>query len=137
MTENHLQNPFVIQCSKCDAILGDSFALLDFKHNFLILHTVSQNASKDVTKNVSKKSFDVDCTYTHIICKCKQNVGKYYYTVNKECNGFVDKFCLNRAFLKSYTLGNVQDKTMNLVDLCEEVEKLQRFCVYLHKKIDK
>lgn len=138
MTENRLQNPFVIQCDQCSAILGDSFALLNFKHNFLILNNVSDAVIIDKNKKMSNNGFDSDCTHCELVCKCKQIIGKFYYTVNKECGSFVDKYCLNRAACKSYTLGNVEGgKEIGLTDLCDEVEKLQRFCVYLHKKLEK
>ncbi|KAM0686826.1 hypothetical protein COBT_001945 [Conglomerata obtusa] len=137
MTLENLHNPFIVQCKSCNIIISDSFALVDYKHNHLIFTTINNDVTTKKLRHTSKKNFDIHCSYSDVHCKCEKNIGKFYYTVNRECSTFVGRYCVNREEVKSYVLGSVVNgKEMGISDLCEEVEKLQRFCVYLHKKIN-
>lgn len=133
-----LQNPFVIQCKDCRRILADSFSLIAFKNNYLILSNVSSSVYTNEKKVESTTSYDAKCHYLLIYCECSKAVGKKYITVNEAMKDCIDKYCVNREFVYSFLLGAETPKQeITLSALAEEVTKLQRFCITLYKRIQK
>lgn len=132
-----LQNPFVIQCKQCQIIIADSFSLLDFKNSYLIFSSISSNTKVLNRKYTSDKIIDKDCTYFEISCGCGIIVGRKYITVTKKFEDFVDRFCFLKDLIDSYMLGAVEGKAeVSLIEVCDEVERLKRFCVYLYKRLE-
>lgn len=138
MSENILQNPFVIQCKDCSLIVGDSFSLLDFKKNHLIFSTLSINTILQNEEKESTNTFDYKCQYKEVKCKCGNIIGTKYSTVNDNIKDLFNKHCIDRSKVFSYQLGcNVEVAEQSLSSLAEEVSKLQKLFVYLHNKVEK
>ncbi|KAG0438863.1 Kinetochore protein mis18 [Dictyocoela muelleri] len=132
-----LQNPFVIQCSICKQIIGDSFALLDFKNKKLVLHSISSYTSISKTKEESTSGTDNGCTFLKIYCSCNAEVGKKYITTNEGNKSFLGKFCIEINKIIVYRLGtSVNDKIPTLSEFSEEILKLQRFCSYIYDRVE-
>lgn len=137
MTED-LQNPFVIQCKDCRRILGDSFSLISFKENCLVLSTVSSSVYTKEKKIESTQPFDLKCHYVLVYCKCSKIVGRKYLTVNETMKDCIERYCIDRNFVSSFMLGcEAVPGEISLSGLAEEVSKVQRFCVTLYKKLQK
>lgn len=137
MTEE-LQNPFVIQCKDCRRILGDSFSLVSFKENSLVLSAVSSSVYTKDKKIESTQPFDLKCQYVLVCCKCSKVVGRKYLTVNDTMKDCIGRFCLDRSFVSSFMLGcEAVPEDITLSGLAEEVAKIQKFCVTLYKKLQK
>lgn len=133
-----LQNPFVIQCRECRRILGDSFSLVAFQQNCLVLSSVSSSVITKECKIESTEPHDLKCHYVVACCKCSKPVGKKYLTVNDAMKECIGRYCISREAVTSYMLGTESaPEDVSLSTLAEEVSKLQRFCVSLYKKLQR
>lgn len=138
MTQEHSQNPFIIFCKHCRHILADSFSLLDYKNDYLLFSSISSSTKLKSKKITSDQLNDKDCTFVEIECSCGSVCGRKYITVTKKWAGFVERFCFAKESVGSYMLGMGHEaREVSLSEVSEEVEKLKRFCVYLHKRIEK
>ncbi|TBT97346.1 kinetochore protein Mis18 [Hamiltosporidium tvaerminnensis] len=131
------QNPFVIQCKSCKTILGDSFTLLNYKNNTLIFSTLATTTNILPTNIVSNNTLDKDCTYNIIQCSlCNSFIGKKYIVVNFIYKEYLNRYCIEKDKIYSYQLGCEKPiDEIGVSELSEEISKLQKFCVYLFKKI--
>ncbi|KAF7682603.1 Kinetochore protein mis18 [Astathelohania contejeani] len=130
--------PFVIQCTECNQVLADSFSLLNFRNNTLIMGAVSSHCRISKTKHKGKDVIDTDCTFNMLSCSCGHSVGRRYITVNLALSDYVGRYCIERSSVKSYALGaSSETEGLGLVEVCDEILKLQRFCVYLYNKMKK
>lgn len=137
MPDDALQNPFVIQCRACSTVLADSFALKNYRNNALVVSAVSSSAIEDQKKVLSKDAADADCWFYPIRCRCSAVVGKKYITVNAACNGHAGMYCIDQQHVYTYALGTTAVRTdLTLSEVAEEIDKLQRFCVYLYRRIE-
>ncbi|EOB11328.1 hypothetical protein NBO_1288g0005 [Nosema bombycis CQ1] len=127
-----LRNPFVLQCKSCNSIVCDSFSLLDYKNSSLIFNSIASTVTLD-----SSKHTDSDTVYSFIRCKCSNTIGKRYYTTNADMNGYSGMYFISKESVFSYMLGgNSEFKSVTLYEIAEDVEKLQKLCLFLYKKIN-
>lgn len=132
MTQQILRNPFVVQCKACNSTICDSFSLLDYRNDLLIFSSAASTVTIDPSKHT-----DADTVYSIIRCRCSNMVGRRYYTTNVEMNGYSGMYFINKESVYSYMLGgNIGCKNVTLYDVAEDVEKLQKLCLYLYKKIN-
>ncbi|EPR78744.1 hypothetical protein SLOPH_1859 [Spraguea lophii 42_110] len=133
-----LHNPFVIQCESCKLIIGESFALIDYRNNKLILEYVSSNIS-EITNNKIK-------------CKCGKIVGNVETIIQSDENKNNSKisksiteiteqgkklYYIEKNNVTTFVLGYTDTNLMGISELSEEVYKLQKFCTMLYEKINK
>ncbi|KCZ80498.1 hypothetical protein H312_02096 [Anncaliia algerae PRA339] len=138
MSENTLQNPFVVQCKNCLRIVADSFSLLNFKKEILLFSSISENIHLNDKEKDSDEPYDYKCKYLDLECLCSNVIGRKYLSVNENIQEMMLKFCIYKKCVISYQLGsNIEIKEHTLSSLAEEVSKLQKFCVYLHNKLEK
>lgn len=129
------QNPFVIQCSYCKQVVADSFSLLDFRANKLVLHSVSSYTSLSKTKIAG--GTDGRCIFYNVLCNCGAEIGKKYIATDEEAQVFLGKYCLEGDKVIVYRLGvAVDNKIPTLSEFVEEVLKLQRFCSYIYQRVE-
>ena len=129
-----LKNPFTVNCKSCNLPLTDSFSLLTYKKSNLIFTNLSSIPIIEKKKNVEN-----ECIFNFIKCKCHLIVGKKFITTTVEMNGFSGMYFIDRDSVYTYMLGgnvNESDNNVPLSDLYDEIDKIQRLCLYLYKKID-
>ncbi|KAK6089367.1 hypothetical protein P3W45_001690 [Vairimorpha bombi] len=129
-----LKNPFTVNCKSCNLPLTDSFTLLDYKNNYLIHSSVSSTPIVD-----KKKNSEDDNVYHIVKCRCHLVIGRKYVSTSADFNGYSGMFFINKEYVYTYSLGvRANDGVTNvcLTDLCEDIDKIQRLCLYLYKKID-
>jgi hypothetical protein len=137
MAQEELRNPFVMQCKACNTVVGDSFSLKDFKHGMLVLSTVSSTTIVEDKKILSDGAFDSNCWFCTIKCRCQKAIGRKYVTVNVACGGFAGTYCIDQDSVYTYALGTASTpREFTLAEAADEIERLQRFCVYLYKRIE-
>lgn len=135
MTDENLQNPFVLQCQNCNTIIADSFALVDYKDNKYFVGTMYSTLPGK--KKTSTDDFDFECTYQTVLCKCSFIVGKKYLTVNEGLSRYAGKYAIDVDKVSCYGLGSTEIENVTMGEVVNEIRRLQRMCVFLYKRQDK
>lgn len=144
--------PFTLQC-KCLRILSDSFSTLTYSNNRFVCTSVNtcsvyesnnnlrdlkdennieNNLKENIKENKTKLKVNLN-PLPKVLCVCGETVGTFYD----------NQYHIDSASVSVYTLGcseNMSDKNdennvMTHNELCEEVDKLKRFCVWLSGKV--
>lgn len=129
-----LKNPFTVNCKNCNLPITDSFSLLSYKNQSLIFSKLSS-----IPVIEKKKNYENDCVFNFIKCKCHLVIGKKFLTASVEMNGFSGMYFIDRCNVFTYLLGGNNDENNEIVpltDLYDEIDKIQRLCLYLYKKVD-
>lgn len=134
MNDENLQNPFVIQCNNCNAIIADSFSLLDYKDDKYFFTNI--NIGDLGEKKTSTNEYDNECTYQIARCSCSFVVGKKYLTVNENLGGLAGKYSVDVNKVSCYGLGNAVSDNITMTEIIHEIRRLQRMCVYLYRRQD-
>ncbi|EQB61222.1 hypothetical protein NAPIS_ORF01203 [Vairimorpha apis BRL 01] len=116
------------------------------KNNSISNHNINQPTPNQPISNnkllknpFTKKNVENECIFNFIKCKCHLIVGKKFITTTVEMNGFSGMYFIDRDSVYTYMLGgnvNESDNNVPLSDLYDEIDKIQRLCLYLYKKID-
>ncbi|WUR04278.1 putative kinetochore-like protein [Vairimorpha necatrix] len=134
MCAKMMKNPFTVNCRGCNLPLTDSFSLLEYKNKFLIHSSISTNLVID-----KKKINEGDSAYMVMKCKCHMVVGRRFISTSVEYNGYSGMYFINKEDVFTYNLGAGVVEGANLTsmsDICEDIDKIQKLCLYLYKKID-
>ncbi|EEQ81942.1 hypothetical protein NCER_101434 [Vairimorpha ceranae BRL01] len=129
-----LKNPFTVNCKNCNLPLADSFSLLNYKNRFLIHSSVSTTVIID-----KKKITEEDSIYYLMKCRCHLVVGRKYISTSVDLNGYSGMYFFNKDDVYTYLLGGGVSDSINSIclnDLCDDIDKIQKLCLYLYKKID-
>jgi len=132
MPEDTLQNPFVLQCKKCNQVLTDSFTLQTIVYGHFV-HTFS--ALSPPAEPVPGADEFVDCLVSPLVCACGCAVGKMINSANEDWNGCAGMFAFDKNEVAMYTLGQATPQETSIFQLVEDVEKLKSIVAKMYKKV--
>merc|ERR1711890_141486 len=135
MGMQQLDYPFTIQCKSCKSILSDSFSLNDYKFKILFLNNI-KGFSLSSKKEKSSSILDKDSIFKYILCNCTKRIGKFYLKACNSLKEYENIYCINVEDVIIYKLGEGK-KLLSIVELSDEVNKLQKFCVSLYNMMIK
>jgi len=127
--QHEYRGPMVLQCKKCQQIVGDSTAYIAYHEELqsIALQSVSQPVVQEAEMpKTSRQAVDFGSTYVPLSCaRCQVELGKKYLTTPKKLDAMRDLYALDMSALTCYELGEcssgtVDERTERLIERLNE-----------------
>jgi hypothetical protein len=124
------RNQLVFQCKGCREVVGDSnsFVIANRELDYIVLQAVTDSVKINPDMGISDPNdLDRGSIFLKLLCsRCSSYIGKRYQSTTGVPAEYKDRYCLFRAMLQSYELGNVQTNNTEVLDSLPTCHSLQQ-----------
>lgn len=121
---------FVVQCDRCNNIIGNSHQVVNKTKQFYIFTSMSENIKLSEDFEHSLPVVEIENVVSqNVMCTCRFNIGILLETTNTHLNGYAGSYLVPVEFTKTYFIKKsfnhkVKNKT-SIAELTEDIENIK------------